>query len=1106
MNNETDIGIKFTASVNGNKKLQDLATSLGTIKAVADGLNTGVINSIQTSADATQDIAKQTSTMANTVKLAFNFSTVRMFARTLGKVTKELTRMAQASSDYLENINLFQVAFDGNYRSAEKFINKISEMYGLDESRITRVVGIFKQLGNAMNVSAETGERLATLMTQMSLDISSLYNIDFERATSVLQSAFSGQTKPIRGATGADITQSTLQTTLDNLGIDRAVNQLTFAEKRLLIIISLTEQLKEATNDLGRTIESPANQLKVLSEQWSRLTRALGNTFLPILSKILPYLNAILMVLTEIINMVAKLFGYKEDDYDYFSGTADAVMDLEDSLGKATAGAGKLKKALSGLRSFDKLNVISTPASGGGSSGSGGLGTGIDPNLLKAFNNAFDKYQDKLENVRMKATKIRDSIMEWLGFTKEIDPATGKIIWKYQGIKTTLKNLWQWFKDLSPIAKTLVGYFTYLFGSKVITGATKLIAAITNIGPLKTMKSEFGKMVEYVKMYTSLTGSKGSGLIGGIDAWKEHATMAERVATGIGGIITTAAGLGIVKTSMDSINESGLNLVNTAGLIGGELSSVFGGAMAGAAIGGGWGAVIGGIGGAISGLVTALWNYETEQDKIARHAEETLKTIEKSATDLQKSVADTELEITSAMSMTNYHEKLVEELDGIIDKNGNIKKGYEDRAKYIAEELSKAYGVEYELINGNFKESEKFTDEIRKQISLKEQEILLEAYKQDYIDALKNQNKLYGEYNDALTKQKDTMDSLDEVTGKYGMTYREYQQAMEDVSNGLDISNEKHRKLIAIHEELSWKHRGEVDALETYDKAVETSGETYQKNADLIARYSDFQTAVETGNIDEINAKRDEFTKTYVNDGKIIEQSDEEHLSQQAKNYETDLQRWKKTNDERYKTYKDSLVEISKATDEATPEIVQKWVALGSTSKDDFIAEFSKLNDDMQKDIISQMYNNGYQISDELQKGLDAFEISKTIKVDADTKKAQTSLEKWMNTTSIGKSLKKLGIDLSITKNAEGGLPPVGQLFIANEKGPELIGNIGGQSFVANQKEIVDFMDRKLQTSSGGSGTQVYNIYLDEYHKIGTYTLEQLQSMSKTNGKPIKIG
>ena len=345
-NSETDIGIKFSANVNGNKKLQDLATSLATIKSVADGLNTGAIDSIDTSSKEIKNISKNTSTMGNAMKLAFNFSTVRMFARTLGRVTKEITRMANASSEYLENVNLFQVAFDGNYKSAEKFINKITEMYGLDESRITRVVGIFKQLSNAMNVSVETGEKLAKLMTEMSLDISSLYNVDFERSVSVLQSAISGQTKPIRGTTGADITQATLQTTLDSLGIEKAVNQLSFAEKRLLIIISLTDQLKESINDLGRTIESPANQLKVLSEQWQRLSRALGNTFLPILAKILPYLNAILMVLTEIINMIAKLFGYKADDYDYFSGTDEAVQNLEDSLGKATAGVGKLKKAL----------------------------------------------------------------------------------------------------------------------------------------------------------------------------------------------------------------------------------------------------------------------------------------------------------------------------------------------------------------------------------------------------------------------------------------------------------------------------------------------------------------------------------------------------------------------------------------------------------------------------------------------------------------------------------------------------------------------------------------------------------------------------------------
>lgn len=1104
MNNETDIGIKFSASVNGNKKLQELAGSLSTIKAVADGLNTGAIDSIEVSSKEMKDISKNTKTTANVMKLAFNFSTVRMFARTLGNVTKELTRLANKSSDYLENVNLFQVAFDGNYRSAEKFVNKLSEMYGLDESRLTRVVGIFKQLSNAMNVSAETGEKLAKLMTEMSLDISSLYNVDFERSVSVLQSAISGQTKPIRGTTGADITQSTLQTTLDSLGIDRAVNQLTFAEKRLLIIISLTQQLKEATNDLGRTIESPANQLKVLSEQWQRLSRALGNTFLPILAKILPYLNAIMMVLTEIINMIAKLFGYKEEDYDYFGGTDEAVMNLEDSLGKATAGVGKLKKALTGLRSFDKLNVISTPASGGGGGGGAGLGSGIDPDLLKAFNNAFDSYQDKLENVRMKASKIRDSIMEWLGFTKEIDPATGKIIWKYQGIKTTLSNIWKWFKDLSPLAKTLVTYLGYMFGAKVISGAKKLIGLFTNLTPIKTMNEQFRKMTEYIQIYTSITGSKSKGLIGGIDAWKEHAGAMERVQTALGGLITTGVGLVSIKTSMDSINDSGLNLLNTLGLVGGELATVFGGAMMGASIGGGWGAVIGGISAGVFGLIDALLHYETEQDKIEKKANEHFENIKKSAKDIQKSIADTEMEITSAMSMTNFHEKLLDELNGIIDKNGQIKTGYEDRAKYILDELSKAYGVEYELINGNLVESGKFTEEIEKQIALKEQEIILEAYKQDYIDALKNQNKLYKEYSDSLKKQKDQYDALNEVTEKYGITYDEYRQIMKETNGELDLSNDKHKAVAIAMEDLLWSHRGEMKALEKYDKAVKTSGENYQKNADMIAQYSDYQTAVITGDIDKINEKRDEFTKTYVVDGEIMTQSDKEHLDQQAKNYETDLQRWKKANDDRYQTYKDSLTKISTETEEATPEIVQKWVALGSTSSKDFIEEMNKIPDTMQRDIISKMYEQGYEISDELQKGLDAFDLSKTIKVETDTKKAKETLNNLIGKTA--NIFSSMGLKINPIKLASGGMPQVGQIFIANEKGPELVGNIGGQSFVANQNQMLDLLDKKIGNAQQKKEPTTINIYLDENHKLGSYTLEQLEGMAKTIGKPIKIG
>ena len=304
----------------------------------------------------------------------------------------------------------------------------MSEMYGLDEAWVMKTTSLFKQLANAMGMSAETGERLSKLLTQMSVDISSLYNLDVSQVPQILQSALAGQTKPARRL-GADITQTTLQTTLDSLGIDRKVVNLSYVEKRLLIVISLTQQLSRATDDWGRTLESPANQMRILNEQFSRLSRETGNVFLPILAKVLPYLNAIVMVLTEIIAIIARLFGYKKEDYDYFETMADDIYDFSDGVGAAASGVEKLKR---GLRGFDKLNNITTPTAGSGGVGAGA--GGIDPDLMNAFNKAYDDYFKKISQVEMKATRIRDRIMEWLGFQKNIDEETNDVYFTFEKI------------------------------------------------------------------------------------------------------------------------------------------------------------------------------------------------------------------------------------------------------------------------------------------------------------------------------------------------------------------------------------------------------------------------------------------------------------------------------------------------------------------------------------------------------------------------------------------------------------------------------------------------------------------------------------------------
>lgn len=170
--------------------------------------------------------------------------------------------------------------------------------------------------------------------------------------------------------------------------------------------------------------------MRILNEQWERLSRAVGNLFLPIIAKVLPYLNAILMVLTEIISAVANLFGFNTEDYDYFSGIADSVLDLEEGLDGASESAKKLKQ---GLRGFDKLNVITTPTNDSSGSGAGGIGS-IDNSIWEAFNVAFEEYEKKIENIQMKATKIRDTLMEWLGFTKQINEETGDVSFSFEKI------------------------------------------------------------------------------------------------------------------------------------------------------------------------------------------------------------------------------------------------------------------------------------------------------------------------------------------------------------------------------------------------------------------------------------------------------------------------------------------------------------------------------------------------------------------------------------------------------------------------------------------------------------------------------------------------
>ena len=72
---------------------------------------------------------------------------------------------------------------------------------------------------------------------------------------------------------------------------------------------------------------------------------------------------------------------------------------------------------------------------------------------------------------------------------------------------------------------------------------------------------------------------------------------------------------------------------------------------------------------------------------------------------------------------------------------------------------------------------------------------------------------------------------------------------------------------------------------------------------------------------------------------------------------------------------------------------------------------------------------------------------------------------------------------------ASGGFPGAGQLFIAREAGPEMVGTIGGRTAVATNNDIVDAVSRGVATAvaqvmgSGrkGGGTLILNVNGKEF-------------------------
>ena len=333
------------------------------------------------------------------------------------------------SNDYIETLNLFNITMGDAAEEARKYAESVSEAMGIDPAEWMQNQGVFKNLVSGFGVAEEASNTMSQNLTQLSYDMASFFNTDVETAFDKLSSAMSGQVKGLREF-GIDTTVASLQEYALAKGIDKSVRSMTQAEKSMLRYNYIMEKSVLMQGDMARTLVTPANALRILSAQFTQLKRAAGNVVSVLVTQLIPYVQATVEIITDAANALAKFFGFELPTIDY-SGldTGGYVDDLEDGEDAINGTADTLKKIKKQLQGFDELNIISNPDTDSGSSG-GDVGGG-------ALDMGVEGY-DFLKNIdTSKIDEAKEKLKDILWYVGEI--ALGFLAWKLS--KTFLGSL-----------------------------------------------------------------------------------------------------------------------------------------------------------------------------------------------------------------------------------------------------------------------------------------------------------------------------------------------------------------------------------------------------------------------------------------------------------------------------------------------------------------------------------------------------------------------------------------------------------------------------------------------------------------------------------------
>lgn len=226
------------------------------------------------------------------------------------------------------------------------------------------------------------------------------------------------------------------------------------------------------------------------------------------------------------------------------------------------------------------------------------------------------------------------------------------------------------------------------------------------------------------------------------------------------------------------------------------------------------GAVVAAIGvfvGVLSGLAIALSGTNSEYQNAVNSMNEMKNAHEELAAEQQKKLEADFKEIDQITTL-----KL--ELDKLVDSNGKVKEGYEDRVKAITGELSDATGIEIELLDGQIQKYEELGKSIDDVITKKKMSALT--------DSLQEISKQSEENLTQATKNVETFTKeLENAEYTLGLTQKGT-DAYYRAENNVDEKRKKLEEAVRVHDKC-------LRDMAVSEKAfkVQSRGNTEEMNA-----------------------------------------------------------------------------------------------------------------------------------------------------------------------------------------------------------------------------------------------------------------------------------